>query len=76
MRRPLLIRRTGTFVGLDAAQPVRDGLEFRLQGLNFLVLPEHHVAQFRGGAFQEGDLGLDLFQSLVVHRRECRVARN
>src|ERR1700722_3295746 len=69
VRRPLLIRRTGAFVGLHAGEPVRDGLEFGLQRLNFLILPEHHIAQFRGGAFQEGDLGLDLLQSLVVHPR-------
>jgi hypothetical protein len=62
-----VIRRPGRVVKLGSAQPVHDGLEFGLHGLNFPVLPKHHVAQFRGGAFQEGDLGLDLLQSFIVH---------
>jgi len=69
MRRAFLFGRARAVVGLSAAQAVRDGLEFRLQRLNFLVLPEHHVAQFRARALQKGDLGLDLFQRLVVHPR-------
>src|ERR1700678_128809 len=56
VRRLLVIRRPGVLVQLGCAQPVQDGLEFGLQGLNFPVLPKHHVAQFRGGALQEGDL--------------------
>jgi len=70
-----LIRRTGNFVGLRGAQPVNDGLEFGFQGLNFPVLPKYHVAQFRGGAFQEGDLGLDLLQCFVVHARSVALMR-
>ena len=64
-----MIRRTGNFVGLGGAQPVNDGLEFGFQGLNLTVLPKYHVAQFRGRAFQEGDLGLNLLQCFVVHVR-------
>jgi hypothetical protein len=74
MRRPLLIRRAGNVVGLGAGQAVRKGLEFHLQFLNFPMLPKHHVAQFGGGALQEGDLGLNLFQRLVVHRRSVVLA--
>jgi hypothetical protein len=70
-----LIRRTGNFVGLGGAQPVNDGLEFGFQGLNLTVLPKYHVAQFRGGAFQEGDLGLDLLQCFVVHARSVALIR-
>jgi len=28
-----------------AFQPLADGLELRNQGLNFLVLPKHYIAQ-------------------------------
>ena len=70
-----MFERARAVVGLSAAQAVADGLEFRLEGLNFLVLPEHHVAQFRARALQEGDLGLDLFQRLVVHLRSVALTR-
>ena len=70
-----MIRRTGNFVGLGGAQPVNDGLEFGFQGLNLTVLSKYHVAQFRGGAFQEGDLGLDLLQCFVVHVRSVALIR-
>jgi glutathione S-transferase len=67
VRRPLLFGQPGAVVGLGAAEPVHEGLEFRLQRLNFLVLPEYHVAQFSARAFQKSDLGLNLFQRLIVH---------
>jgi hypothetical protein len=81
VRWPLLFGRPRAVVGLSAAQPVRDGLEFRFQRLNLLVLPKHHIAEFSARAFQKGDLGLDLFQCLVVHpgsvalRRRGRLRR-
>jgi hypothetical protein len=31
------------------------------------VLAKYDVAQFRGGALKEGDLGLNLFQVRIVH---------
>jgi hypothetical protein len=67
VRRLLVILRPGVFVRLGCTQPVEDGLESGFQGLNVRVLPKHHVAQFRGGALQEGDLGLNLLQSFIVH---------
>ena len=67
VRRTLVFRRPGDVVGWRAAQPLRYGLELRVERLNFPVLPEHHIAQFGGGPLQEGDLGLDLLQGLVVH---------
>jgi hypothetical protein len=75
VRRPLLFGRAGAVVGLSAAQPVRDGLEFHFQRLNFLVLPKHHIAEFSARAFQKGDLGLDLFQRFVVHAGSVALGR-
>lgn len=68
-----MFRQTGIVGGRRAAQPLSDGLEFRVESLNFPVLPEHHIAQFGGGPLQEGDLGLDLFQGLVVQLASLRI---
>jgi hypothetical protein len=68
MRRPLLFRQPRSVVEMRAAQPIREGPESSLENLNFLMLPKYDVAQFRNGALQEGDLGLDLFQRRVAHQ--------
>jgi hypothetical protein len=66
MRRAVLFRQARAVIRLRAAQTVRQRLELRFQSLNLLVLAKHDVAQFRGGALQEGDLGLNLFQVCIV----------
>ena len=69
-----MLRRTGDVVGLRAVQPLGKGLELRVERLNFPMLPEHDIAQFGGGPLQECDLGLDLFQGLVVQRASLRIS--
>jgi hypothetical protein len=85
MRRAVLFRQARAVIRLRAAQTVRQRLELRFQSLNLLVLAKHDVAQFRGGALQEGDLGLNLFQvcivqvcivqACIVHPRSVAVTR-
>jgi hypothetical protein len=74
MRRHFLLRRTRGIVGLRGIQAVGQRLKLCRQLLDFAVLPEDHVAQLGGGALEKGDLGLNLFQSFVVHLQILPVA--
>jgi hypothetical protein len=67
VRRPFLLCRARLF-GQHALEPFSDCLDLRFQQLYFPMLPKYHVAQLGHCAFEIGNLGLDSFQGLIVHR--------
>lgn len=44
----------------------------RTQRIEFLLLPIHDITQLGPGAFEKGDLKVQLFEFLGVHRRILR----
>jgi len=69
MRRPLFVRRAGALLRLGCIQAIRYGAYLRLERLDFAVLAKNHVTELGIGAFQKGNLGLYLHQSLAIHDR-------
>jgi len=66
MGRPFLLGRAALF-GRRDLESVPDGLELRLQSLDFSVLSKYHVTELGHSALEIGYFRLDLLQRLV-HR--------
>jgi hypothetical protein len=67
VRRPFFRGRASRLFGLNGFQALRQPENLRPQGLQLLLLAIHHVTQFRVGALQESDLGLDLLEVRGIH---------
>jgi len=75
MWRPLLFRRPYRVGCLCRLQPLRERIDARPQGLDFLALLIDDIAQFDVGALQEGQFRLQPLDCIAVHFDSVTVIR-
>ena len=68
VRRPFLLDSSRIFER-GAGQPVFDSLELSFERLNFLMLSEYHIAEFRHRVLEIGDFHLHPFERIVDRRQ-------
>jgi len=61
MRRPFLLDRA-CLIERGTGEPIFEGFDLRIQGLNFFMLSKNHVAELGHGLLQKGNLGLNPLQ--------------